>query len=58
MLLFVLDLNYKKHIFQLNKLLELQWWNYSDEKLKNNISFFQTEDITIEKIEELEKLLR
>lgn len=42
----------------IDKLLELQWWNYSDEKLKDNISFFQTEDITIEKIEELERLLK
>ncbi len=42
----------------IDKLLELQWWNYSDEKLKDNISFFQTEDVTIEKIEALEKLLR
>jgi carbonic anhydrase/acetyltransferase-like protein (isoleucine patch superfamily) len=41
----------------IDKLLELQWWNLSDEKLKNNISFFQTEEITIEKINELERLL-
>lgn len=42
----------------INKLEEIKWWNASYEKLKNNISFFQTEEITIKKIEELEKLLK
>ena len=42
----------------IDKLLELQWWNYSDDKLKNNIKYFQTEDITIEKLNELENKLR
>ena len=41
----------------IDKLLQLQWWNASDEKLKNNISYFQSEDITLEKLEELEKRL-
>lgn len=39
----------------INKLLQLQWWNASDEKLKDNISYFQSEDITLEKLDELEK---
>lgn len=39
----------------IDKLLQLQWWNASDEKLKNNISCFQSEDITLEMLEELEK---
>lgn len=42
----------------IDKLLELQWWNASDEKLKNNISYFQSEDITIEMLNELEKMLK
>lgn len=42
----------------IDKLLELQWWNYSDEKLRNNIHYFQTEDVTIEKLNELEKSLK
>lgn len=42
----------------IDKLLALQWWNYCDEKLQNNISYFQTEDITVEKLDELEKQLR
>ena len=42
----------------IDRLLALQWWNYCDEKLQNNISYFQTEDITIEKLDELEKQLR
>ena len=49
-----------KYRFQqpiIDKLLQLQWWNASDEKLKENISYFQSEDITLEKLEELEKRL-
>lgn len=42
----------------IDKLLELQWWNASDEKLINNISYFQSEDITIEMLNELEKMLK
>lgn len=41
----------------IDKLLELQWWNASDEKLRDNIKYFQTEDITIEMLNELEKIL-
>ena len=42
----------------IDKLLEIQWWNALDEKIINNISYFQTEDITLEKLNELEKLLK
>ena len=41
----------------IDKLLQLKWWNASDEKLKDNIFYFQSEDITLEKIDELEKRL-
>lgn len=42
----------------IDKLLELKWWNASDEKLKNNISYFQSEDITTEMLNELEIKLK
>lgn len=42
----------------INKLLELQWWNASDEKLKNSVSYFQSEDVTIEMLNELEIQLK
>lgn len=42
----------------IDKLLELKWWNASDEKLKNNISYFQSENITIEMLNELEIKLK
>ena len=42
----------------IKKLEEIKWWNASDENLKENIEFFQSEDITIEKLEELERLLK
>ena len=32
----------------IEKLLEFQWWNLPDETLKENIRFFQKEDITVE----------
>lgn len=35
----------------IRKLQEIQWWNFSDEKLKKNISLFQTNDITVDKLE-------
>lgn len=41
----------------IDKLLELQWWNASDEKLKNNIKYFQTGDVTLEILSELENRL-
>lgn len=31
----------------IDKLLEIKWWNANDEKLRNNIKFFQTEDINM-----------
>lgn len=37
----------------IDRLLELQWWNATDEQLKNNISYFQSEDVTLEKLDEL-----
>lgn len=42
----------------IKKLEEIKWWNISDENIKKNIEFFQSEDITIEKLEELERLLK
>ena len=42
----------------IDKLLEIQWWNCSDDKLKNNIQYFQTEDVTIKKLNELKNKLR
>lgn len=42
----------------IKKLEDIKWWNSTDKKLKENISFFQSEDITIEKLEELDKLLK
>ena len=35
----------------IEKLLELQWWNLPDEILKENISFFQKEDLSLNDIE-------
>lgn len=37
----------------IDRLLELQWWNATDEQLKNNISYFQSDDVTLEKLDEL-----
>lgn len=37
----------------IDRLLELQWWNATDEQLKNNISYFQSENITLEILDEL-----
>ena len=42
----------------INKLLVLQWWNASDEKLKNSVSYFQSEYVTIEMLNELEIQLK
>ncbi len=35
----------------INKLLELKWWDMPEEDLKNHISFFQKESISVEEIE-------
>lgn len=34
----------------IEKLLELEWWNYDDATLKENISFFQKENISVNDI--------
>lgn len=39
----------------IQKLLELQWWNLPDEILKENISFFQKEDFSVNDIEDFIK---
>lgn len=39
----------------IEKLLELQWWNLPDEILKENISFFQKEDFSVNDIEDFIK---
>ncbi len=39
----------------IKKLLELQWWNLPDETLKENISFFQKEDFSVNDIEDFIK---
>lgn len=51
-------IKYRFHQIIIEKLLELQWWSASEEKLKESISFFQTEEITIKKLEDLEGLLK
>lgn len=38
----------------IEKLLTIRWWNLSDEKLKEKITFFQKEKISIQDIELLE----
>lgn len=43
---------FEKEIIE--ELLKLQWWNFSDRQLKENIEFFK-EEITIGKIETLRK---
>ncbi len=42
----------------IDKLLELKWWNYDDAVLKKYISFFQEENLTLNKIESLIDLLK
>lgn len=42
----------------IEKLLELQWWNYDNDVLKKYISFFQEENLTLNKIESLIDLLK
>ncbi len=36
----------------------IKWWEKSEEKLKQSISFFQTEDITIERLNEFEQFFK
>ena len=42
----------------IEKLLELEWWNLDDNTLKENIKFFQREDISVDDINEFYKDLR
>lgn len=39
----------------IEKLLELQWWNLPDETLKENISFFQKDNFSVNDIEDFIK---
>ena len=39
----------------IEKLLEIRWWNYPEEVLKNKLSVFQMEDLGIELLEEFLK---
>ena len=39
----------------IEKLLELQWWNLPEETLKEHISFFQKEDLSLNDIEDFIK---
>lgn len=41
----------------IKELEEIKWWDASEENLKKNISFFQTEELNLEKLEKLEQLL-
>lgn len=35
----------------IEKLLEIEWWNFDDDILKQNISFFQKENITLDELD-------
>lgn len=39
------------------KLLQMEWWNAPEEKLRANMVYFQSNDISLEKLSELEELL-
>lgn len=39
----------------ISKLLEIKWWNMSEEQLKNRIYYFQREDVSIELLSDLAK---
>lgn len=41
----------------IKKIELIKWWEATDEKLKENISFFQTDNITIENLQKLEQQL-
>ena len=34
----------------IQRLLELEWWNWDEEKLKDNISFFQRDNISLDEV--------
>ena len=42
----------------IEKLIELEWWNLTDEKLKSNISAFQNSDISAKDINDLIKNIK
>lgn len=42
----------------IEKLLELKWWNYNENTLKENIDFFQKENITVDDMEEFIKRVK
>lgn len=49
-------IRYRFDPFVVDKLLELQWWNYDESVIRNKIHLFQSENITIEMIHELKNL--
>ena len=46
-------LKYRFPAVVINKLLEIQWWDWDPNFIKNNISFFQNEPITLSLLENL-----
>lgn len=42
----------------IEKLLDLKWWNYNENLLKENIDFFQKENITVDDVEEFIKRMK
>lgn len=42
----------------IEKLLDLKWWNYKETILKENIDFFQKENITVDDVEEFIKRMK
>lgn len=42
----------------IQKLEEIKWWNASDEKLRQCLSLFQVNDVTLEKLHELEIIIK
>ncbi len=42
----------------IEKLLDLKWWNYNANILKENIDFFQKENITVDDVEEFIKRMK
>lgn len=42
----------------IDKLLEIEWWNLDDDILKQSISFFQKENITIVDVNEFVKSVK
>lgn len=42
----------------IEKLLELEWWNLDDNTIKENIGFFQREDISVDDVDEFINVLK